>query len=111
MRAWQVSSIAVNPHAHQYAADWAALEDEERESLDNRLAGWPEKYPAVTVTRVVSRHRPVRGLLENSADAQLLVVGSRGHSSVSGMLLGSISQALIYHAICPLLVVRAADPR
>jgi nucleotide-binding universal stress UspA family protein len=109
VRAWQVSTIAVHPHAHQYAQDWAAMETAERESLDERLAGWAEKYPEVTVRRVVSRHRPVPGLLENSEGAQLLVVGGRGHGGVTGMLLGSTSQALIYHATCPLLIVRATD--
>ncbi|HEY3607835.1 MAG TPA: universal stress protein, partial [Pseudonocardiaceae bacterium] len=34
------------------------------------------------------------------------VVGSRGHGGFGGMLLGSTSQALIYHATCPLLVAR-----
>ncbi|WP_156756148.1 universal stress protein [Actinokineospora pegani] len=111
VRAWQVSSIAVHAHAHQYTKDWSAMEDRERESLDARVAGWSEKYPEVAVRRVVSRHRPVRGLLENSVDARLLVVGSRGHGGVAGVLLGSTSQALIYHATCPLLVVRATDPR
>jgi nucleotide-binding universal stress UspA family protein len=109
VRAWRVSTIAVHPHAHQYARDWAAMETAERESLDERLAGWPEKYPEVAVRRVVSRRRSVPGLLENSQDAQLLVVGSRGHGGVAGVLLGSTSQALIYHAGCPLLIVRATD--
>jgi len=44
--------------------------------------------------------------LTHAGDAQLLVVGSRGHGGFAGMLLGSTSQALIYHAPCPLLVVR-----
>jgi len=42
----------------------------------------------------------------DNADAQLIVVGSRGHGGIAGMMLGSTSQALIYHAPCPLLVVR-----
>lgn len=55
---------------------------------------------------MVTRDRPVRALLTHAADAQLLVVGSRGRGGFSGMLLGSTSQALIYHAPCPLLVAR-----
>ena len=70
-----------------------------------------QKYPEVSVRRVVVRDRPVRQLLEQAQDAQLLVVGSRGHGGVSGMLLGSTSQALIYHAPCPLLVARSEQPR
>jgi nucleotide-binding universal stress UspA family protein len=86
--------------------DWKAVEDTETGRLAERLAGWQEKYPDVTVRRIVTRDRPVRCLLEHSADAQLLVVGSRGHGQFSGMLLGSTSRALIYHAPCPLLVAR-----
>jgi nucleotide-binding universal stress UspA family protein len=72
------------------------------------MAGWQEKYPDVEVRRVVTRDRPVRCLLNHAVDAQLLVVGSRGRGGFSGMLLGSTSQALMYHAPCPLLVVRPA---
>jgi nucleotide-binding universal stress UspA family protein len=94
--------------AGQFLVDWDALETCERELLAERMAGWQEKYPDVEVRRVVTRDRPVRCLLEHAADAQLLVVGSRGRGGLSGMLLGSTSQALMYHAPCPLLVVRPA---
>jgi nucleotide-binding universal stress UspA family protein len=97
-----------NAHAYarQFVVDWDAIDTREREVLAERLAGWQEKYPDVPVRRVVTRDRPVRALLEHAADAQLLVVGSRGHGGFTGMLLGSTSQALIYHATCPLLVAR-----
>lgn len=88
---------------------WERLEQEENELLAERLAGWQEKYPDVGVRRVVTQGRPVERLLEQAAAAQLIVVGSRGHGGFSGMLLGSTSQALIHHATCPLLVVRAAE--
>jgi len=93
-------------YARQFVMDWDAIDTREREVLAERLAGWQEKYPDVVVQRVVTRDRPIRALLEHTADAQLLVVGSRGHGGFTGMLLGSTSQALIYHATCPLLVAR-----
>jgi nucleotide-binding universal stress UspA family protein len=92
-------------YARQFVMDWDAIENREREMLAERLAGWQEKYPDVTVRSVVTRDPPVRGLLEYSTDAQLLVVGSRGRGGFAGMVLGSTSQALVYHATCPLLVV------
>ncbi|MFC7760032.1 universal stress protein [Catellatospora bangladeshensis] len=49
---------------------------------------------------------PGRVLVELSATAQLVVVGSRGRGGFSGMLLGSVSQQILYHASCPVLVVR-----
>ncbi|MCP2250431.1 Nucleotide-binding universal stress protein, UspA family [Lentzea aerocolonigenes] len=88
------------------AVDWAQVEEDERRLLAQRLAGWQEKYPDVDVQRVVLRDRPARALLRYAAQAQLLVVGSRGHGGFTGMLIGSTSQALVHHAPCPLAIVR-----
>ena len=93
-------------YAQQFVPNWEAIEAAQHELLAERLAGWQEKYPDVVVHRIVTRDRPVSALLERSADARLLVVGSRGRGGFAGMLLGSTSQALIYHATCPLLVAR-----
>jgi nucleotide-binding universal stress UspA family protein len=102
----EFASDNVYAYARQFVMDWAVIEAREHEVLAERLAGWQEKYPDVAVRRVVSRDRPVRCLLENAEDAQLLVVGSRGSGGFTGMLQGSTSQALIYHAPCPLIVAR-----
>ncbi|MDG4838214.1 universal stress protein [Micromonospora sp. WMMD967] len=59
---------------------------------------------------LVVREHPVRaagaaqGLIEASGTASLLVVGTRGRAGFTGMLLGSVSQAAIQHAHCPVLV-------
>lgn len=87
--------------------DWEALADDERRLLAQRLAGWQEKYPDVAVERLVVRDRPAHQLLESGRRARLLVVGSRGRGGFTGMLLGSTSRALVYHAPCPLAVVRS----
>ena len=50
-----------------------------------------------------------RAILDAAADADLLVVGSRGHGSVTGAVLGSVSRACLYHAPCPVAVVRASN--
>ncbi len=39
-------------------------------------------------------------------DADLLVVGSRGHGGLTGMLLGSVSKYCVTHAKCPVIVFR-----
>jgi nucleotide-binding universal stress UspA family protein len=104
----EYASDSAYAYARQFVRDWDAIEGKQREMLAERLAGWQEKYPDVLVRRIVTRDRPVSALLEQSAEAQLLVVGSRGHGGFTGMLLGSTSQALIYHATCPLIVARPA---
>lgn len=65
------------------------------------------KDPGVDVrTSVEEGKNPSRVLIERSKEADLLVVGSRGHGGFAGMLLGSVSQHLVAHAECPVVVVR-----
>jgi len=62
--------------------------------------------PTQVLPRVVQGH-PAQVLLEAARGAQMLVVGSRGHGTLAGMLLGSVSQHCVQHAPCPVLVVPA----
>ena len=55
--------------------------------------------------RVVEGH-PAPVLVDLSRDADLLVVGSRGHGAFEGMLLGSVSAHCASNAACPVVVVR-----
>ncbi|GAB3159767.1 universal stress protein [Microbispora hainanensis] len=71
------------------------------------LAGRRELYPDLQVTEWVVRCHPVEALLQAMQGADLLVVGSHGHGEFSGLLLGSVSQALLHYATVPLAVVRA----
>lgn len=87
--------------------DWEPIQTREREVLAERLAGWSEKFADVPVRRVVYRDRPARSLLEQAAHAQLLVVGSRGRGHLTGLVLGSVSHAVLHRAACPVAVVRA----
>jgi nucleotide-binding universal stress UspA family protein len=84
--------------------DWAQIEDAERRSMAEQLAGWRDKYPDVTVRRVLVRDRPATSLLGNASTAQLLVVGSRGRGGFASALLGSTSRAVLHHAPCPVIV-------
>lgn len=56
--------------------------------------------------QVVVEGRAAKVLIEQSADADLLVVGSRGHGGFAGMLLGSVSQHVSAHGDCPVVVIR-----
>lgn len=75
-------------------------------ALDDTIAEVSDQVQApVTVhARVVQGH-PVEVLLEAGADAQLLVVGSRGHGTLAGIMLGSVSQHCVQRAPCPVVVV------
>jgi nucleotide-binding universal stress UspA family protein len=74
--------------------------------LAETLAGWTERYPDVDVISRLVAKRPVLALVEESAGATLLVVGSHGHGWFAGMLLGSVSQAVLRHASVPVAVAR-----
>ena len=85
---------------------WDAIETVEQLLLAERLAGWGEKYPDVEVRRVVARDRPAHALIEQAVAAQLVVVGSHGRGSAAGLVLGSVSHAVLHHSPCPVAVVR-----
>lgn len=64
--------------------------------------------PANVETRLVQGH-PRHTLIEASRNADMLVLGRRGHGGFGGLLLGSVSSALVAHAHCPVLVVHAPE--
>lgn len=65
-------------------------------------------HPAAEVETLVVEGSAAHVLIEMSAGADMLVVGSRGLGGFSGLLLGSVSQQCVHHAHCPVTVVRQA---
>ncbi len=96
----------LNDPALAELVDWQTAAVQAEELLAERLAGWGEKYPDVPVQRVVARGRAALALLDQAARAQLVVVGSRGHGEIAGLLLDSVSNALVHGAGCPVAIVR-----
>lgn len=80
------------------------LEANARELLD-KAAGEID-LPADRLNKVVVYGPAARMLVDMSADADLLVVGSRGHGGLAGVLLGSVSTYCVRNAHCPVVVVR-----
>jgi nucleotide-binding universal stress UspA family protein len=62
--------------------------------------------PEVKVTSRAVLGSPAEVLVDASAQAEMLVVGSRGRGGFSGLLLGSVSQQCVSHARCPVVVMR-----
>jgi nucleotide-binding universal stress UspA family protein len=61
--------------------------------------------PPILVRPQVKQGRPAKVLIEESAAANLLVVGERGHGGFAGLVLGSVSQHVAAYAKCPVTVV------
>jgi nucleotide-binding universal stress UspA family protein len=74
--------------------------------LERLLADLEDRKPPVDVRASINQGNPAKVLIELSGGADLIVVGSRGHGGFAGMLLGSVSQHLVAHAACPVVVVR-----
>jgi nucleotide-binding universal stress UspA family protein len=76
--------------------------------LTGAVASWREKYPGVRVVEKLAHSlNPAEELVARTADAGLLVVGPRGHGGFAGLLLGSVTSAVVQHAACPVVVARA----
>ena len=76
--------------------------------MSEALAGWSQKYPDVEVHHAVIRDHPVPGLIAESLNQELLVVGTRGRHALAGTLLGSVSQGVLHHADLPVAVIPSA---
>ena len=86
--------------------DRAEFETVYRRRAEQFLEGLLGELDGVEVQRTVVEDRhPAEALVTLSADAELLVVGSRGLGGFTEMLLGSVSHAAVLHAACPVVVV------
>jgi nucleotide-binding universal stress UspA family protein len=104
------AGAVAQPDSRATLRDRTTFEDAARstaaEMLGSALYELRDTLAGVEVERVVidDRH-PAEALVEASSDADLLVVGSRGRGGFKQMLLGSVSHAVVLHAICPVVVV------
>ena len=103
LHAWSPTAV---DKALEPMMDWDAVADEEDAVLAERLSGWGQKYPQITVRRSVVRDGAARALVDASRGAQLVVVGSRGRGNAAGLLLGSVSHGVLHAAQSPVAIVR-----
>jgi nucleotide-binding universal stress UspA family protein len=89
--------------------DWPTTQSMAEELLAERLAGWQEQYPDVQVTRIVEQAQPARQIVQQSEEAQLVVVGSRGRGGFAGLLVGSVGETVAQMARVPVIVARESE--
>ena len=104
VHAWELPAMA-GPVPGWEVEEVEELQMAEKALLSESLAGHAERYPDVEVRPLVRRGASAHVVLAAADNAELLVVGSRGRGGFRGLLLGSVSQAALHHATCPVLVV------
>ncbi|WP_372472299.1 universal stress protein [Jidongwangia harbinensis] len=106
VHAWRTPPVTMPGDMTPLVYDPELLAAVEERVLVESIAGVRERYPELPVRHEMVQGAAGRVLTDRSRDAQLMVVGDRGHGGFAGLLLGSVSQHLIYHGACPVAVVR-----
>lgn len=88
---------AARSEAHEHAAAVASASVERARALASTL----------DCEEILVGGPPANAILEAAESAILIVVGREGHGGISGRLLGSVSQHIVQHAHCPVVVVPA----
>ena len=112
VHAWVLPHIALSAAGYVPQVDSVLLGEMKQAAeqlLDSALAAVEEETEDVRIVRSVVEGTPAKALVRAAADADLLVVGSRGLGGFAGLLLGSVSQQCAHHAPCPVVIVPAKD--
>jgi nucleotide-binding universal stress UspA family protein len=107
VHAWQFGYIGAPGFEGSLPAvggDLAEFHEAAEAALDETLRG--VVADGVAIERRVDQGAAAPVLIEESRDADVLVVGSRGHGGFAQLLLGSVSQQCAQHALCPVVIVR-----
>lgn len=82
------------------------LQSETMEKIDEARAVAHEVAPDIKIGHTIAEGSPIDMLLDMAHDVTMIVMGSRGLGGLSGMVMGSVSAAVVSHASCPVVVVR-----
>jgi nucleotide-binding universal stress UspA family protein len=108
VHAWQYGTIGTAGFESFYPAVGAGVgevRDAAEQSFEQMLIEPLQDTNSVEVEQRLVQGRAAGVLVNESRDADLLVVGSRGHGGFTGLLLGSVSQQVSHHATCPVVIV------
>ena len=104
VHAWHMPTAAFSTYTASLI-DPETFKRAAEETLAAATAAIEGTADGIVVERRVAEGPAAHVLLGQAERAKLLVVGSRGHGGFAGLLLGSVSQQVVHHARCPVVVV------
>ena len=107
--AWEIPMM-IDPMA-AFPGDWFERMREDAEALVAKaMERVRDSHPEVETSGKALEGNPASVLLEEAKDADMVVLGSHGRGEFATLLLGSVTQQVIHHATCPVVVVRHREP-
>ncbi|ALG07197.1 universal stress protein [Kibdelosporangium phytohabitans] len=106
VHAWSDLPLDALGAVSEWDVNWDHIVGQANAVLAEALVGHSVRYPDVRVQPLVTMSKPVEALLAQGDNADLVAVGSHGRGAVRRMLLGSVSQAVLHYAKCPVAVLR-----
>lgn len=104
---WYLEVVGGYVVTEPQSAEWAAIEARQHDLVERTIAGPRAAHPEVALDIQVLHGPSVGMLTQQSGEADLLVMGTRGRGGFAGKLLGSVSQKVLRAAQCPVIVVPA----
>lgn len=106
LHVWSDAEVSSIP-----SLEWSAEQRVAEKNLAEALAGQQERYPDVSVVRLIEYDNPTGHLIEHAEQAQLVVLGSHGRGGFAEMFLGSVSATVAQEAHVPVIVARSDESR
>lgn len=104
---WSVPTDATDPPFGGFP--WGAtreMGDATRSMLNGVVGETQVEYPGVDIAEYVIAGNAAHEMIKLSETADMVVVGAKGHGGFTGMLIGSVSQHVLAHSACTVIVVR-----
>jgi nucleotide-binding universal stress UspA family protein len=116
VHAWEIPGLgtgeapwALIPPGSYVDVSSDAIETAAKEALDHEVDDALARAGSkVVVERTIVEGVPADSVIDASSDAELIVVGTRGHGAVATLVLGSVSHQIARHAPCPVVLVHGA---
>ncbi|MEO9174474.1 MAG: universal stress protein [Gaiellales bacterium] len=114
VHAWMIPAVGTSeaPWALMGTTDYLALDSSEIEkaagdALEREISEVQAGAGSdVVIERQVVDSPAAQAIIDASKDAELVVVGTRGHGAIASLVLGSVSHHVVQHATCPVVTVR-----